>query len=231
MSRAGSLPIVVAVAALAFAACGGGGAKKVDPAADLALANAAVINSADLPGYASSPHTNADEPPSQIRSDFASCVHEPSTILDDIPGAQKVYSADFSKNPTFVSGSVSIAASTNDMDNAWASISKSGIESCFEEFFREAVKVGITESEGISFGPTAVDRFEPGVGARSVGYAVKITASGPGAADVFFSDFIFVQRDRAGIVLAFTNSGSPLDRSFENGLAQTVYDRIGDKAK
>jgi hypothetical protein len=229
-ARFSSIALVGAVVALAACGSSSGGDKQADPATDLATANAAVINTADLPGYASSPHSNSEDPPSALKSEFASCVKEPTTILDDPPGAQKANSADFTKEPTQISGTVVIAPTTNAIDDGWDSISKSGIEACFEQFFREAVKVGITQSQGIVFGPTAVERFDPGIGDRSVGYAVKITANGPGGAAAFFSDFFFVVHGRALTELGFTNTGAALDRDFETDLAQKVYDRIGDKA-
>jgi hypothetical protein len=224
--------IGLTVPLLVLSACGSSSksAKPADPATDLATANAAVVNTADLPGYASSPHSNSEDPPSALKSEFASCVKEPTTILDDPPGAQKANSADFTKEPTQISGTVVIAPTTGAIDSGWDSISKSGIESCFETFFREAVKIGLTESQGIVFGPTAVERFDPGIGNRSVGYAVKITANGPGGAAAFFSDFFFVVHDRALMELGFTNTGAALDRDFETGIAHKVYDRLGDKA-
>jgi hypothetical protein len=54
--------------------------------------------------------------------------------------------------------------------------------------------------------------------------------NGPGGAAAFFSDFFFVVRDRALMELGFTNTGAAPDRDFETGLAQSVYDRVGDKA-
>ena len=232
-ARTSSLALVVGMVALAACGSSGGGTKKVDAATDLATATAAVVNGADLPGYASSPHTNSDDPPSSITQDFATCVNLPTTIFDTTPGAQKVNSADFTQEQTQteISGDVVIYPAQSDADAAWTSISKSGIESCFQQLFEEAVKVGLTESEGITFGPTAVDRFDPGIGDRSIGYAVKITAAGPSSSGIFFSDFIFVARDRAAMELDFVQSGSALDRGFETSLAQKVYDRIGDKAK
>lgn len=232
MAPVGSSSIVAVVSVLALAACGGGGgAKKVDPAQDLATASAAVLSINDLPGYASSPHTASDETPSSIITDFDTCLKVSATILDQAPGEQRVFSPDFSKDQTAIAGNVEIDANTSDIDDGWDVLAKPGTEPCFEQFFREAVKVGITESQGIGFGPVAVDRFDPGIGDRSVGYNVKLTATGPGAAAVFFVDFIFVAHDRAAMELEFSSSGAPLDRGFETGLAQKVYDRVGDQAK
>ena len=57
MTSARRCSIVVLVALLALAACGSS-AKKVDPAADLAVAKSAVLTAADVPGYTGSPHTH-----------------------------------------------------------------------------------------------------------------------------------------------------------------------------
>jgi hypothetical protein len=47
---------------------------------------------------------------------------------------------------------------------------------------------------------------------------------------VFYVDFVFVARDRAGIELDAFNVGKPFDRATEITLARKMYDRISTKA-
>ena len=108
MTPARVCSMFVLVSMLSFAACGGSSAKKVDPAADLALAKRVVLTKADLPGYTGKPHTKSDDLSSTQKKDFATCVGLPTTIFDDTPGAQNVDSPDFSKGRASVSDSVEI---------------------------------------------------------------------------------------------------------------------------
>jgi hypothetical protein len=77
---------------------------------------------------------------------------------------------------------------------------------------------------------TSIEKFDVGVGSRSVGYAFTFTVTGPGGTVVIYLDLIFVARDRAGLDFEFTTVTPPV-RSFETTLVKKVYDRIGDKAK
>ena len=106
-----------------MAACGGS-AKKVDPAADLALAKSAVLTDADVPGYTGSPHTPSDDIPAAAKKEFATCMKAPTTIFDDAPGAQKADSPDFAKGQAQVSNSIEIDPKKSDVDKGWSQISK-----------------------------------------------------------------------------------------------------------
>jgi hypothetical protein len=223
--------LVVLVALVALAACGGS-AKKVDPAADLALAKSAVLTAADVPGYAGSPHTPSDDIPAAAKKEFAACMKAPTTIFDDAPGAQKADSPDFAKSQAQVSNSIEIDPKKSDVEKGWSQISKTEAAACLQKLFQSVITSGANNAQGVTFGPTSVARFDVGIGNRSVGYALKFSASGAGGKSaVFYADLVFLARDRAGLEFDFLDVDTPLNRSFETSLAQTVYDRVGTKAK
>jgi hypothetical protein len=219
---------IVLVPALMLGACGSS-TKKVDPAADLAVAKAAGLTAADLPGYKETPYKKSSDVPASVKKDFATCLHVKTTVLDDTPGAQKANSSDFDKGNATVSGSVEIDPKKSDIDTGWNALNKPGIERCLEQLFQAAVRLA-APSGGVTFGATSVTKFDVGVGKRSVGYSVKITASSQGVNVVFYADFVFVARDRAGIELDALNLSKPFSRAKEAALARAIYDRIGTKA-
>jgi hypothetical protein len=230
MSFARRCSIAVFVLPLAFAACGGS-SKKVDPAADLALAKASVLTSADVPGYKGVAHTKSADPPAAVKKDFAACMKVPTTIFDDKPGQQKADSQDFSKGQSQISDSIAIDPKKSQIDDGFKQMSQQGAEPCLAKLFQAVLAQSASDHPGVTFSPPTVERFDPGVGDRSVGYAVKVSVTGGGASLVSYTDLVFVPRDRAGMNFSFTNVGVPFDRSVETGLAQMVYDRVGDKAK
>ena len=215
---------------LSFAACGGSSAKKVDPAADLALAKRVVLTKADLPGYTGKPHTKSDDLSSTQKKDFATCVGLPTTIFDDTPGAQNVDSPDFSKGRASVSDSVEIDPKKRDIDDGWNQISRAGVAPCLQKLFEAALRAEPDFPKTVTL-DTSITRFDVGIGSRSVGYALTFTATGPGGTVVIYLDLIFLPRDRAGLDFEFSNVGAPPVRSFETALVQKVYDRIGNNAK
>jgi hypothetical protein len=206
----------------------GGSAKKVDPAADLALANAAGLTTADLRGYTSTPYQKSGDIPDPVKKNFATCLNVKATIFDDTPGAQKVHSPDFKKATTTVSGSVEIDPKRSDIDNAWNTFAKSGFERCMQQLF-DAVFTSAMPS-GATVGATTVTKFDVGVGSRSLGVEAKTSISYRGRSFVSYIDFLMVARDRAGIEVDTVQLNQPFDRATEIALAQTVYDRIGTKA-
>jgi hypothetical protein len=218
---------ILLVAALVLGACGGS-TKKVDPAADLALAKAAALTAADLPSYFAKPFQQSSDIPVSVKKNFAKCLNVAVTIFDDIPGAQKVHSPDFTKNSASVSSSVEIDPKTSDVDKGWNELTKPGIARCLERLFQAAVK--LSAPSGVTFGATTVTKFDVAVGSRSVGYAAKFSATSQRTAVVFYVDLVFVARDRAGIEVDASNVGQPFDRATEIALARTMYDRIGTKA-
>ena len=221
--------IALLVLPLALTACGGS-SKKVDPVADLAVAKGAVLTRADLPGYTGTPHSKSDDIPASVKKDFAACAKAPTTLFDDTPGAQKADSDDFAKGDASVSVSITLDPKKSDINDKWDQFSKPGVEPCLVKLFEAAIKQGSGDTPGVSYGPTTVDRFEPRIGDRSVGYAVAVPAKGPGASAVFYLDLVLVPRDRAGMTFSFSNVSAPFDRSTEISLMQKVYDRIGDNA-
>ncbi len=88
--------VILLMSALLSGGCGGA-TKKVDPAADLALAKTAVLTAADLPGYSEKPHQESSDIPDSVKNDFAKCLNVDATFFDDTPGAQKANSSDFEK--------------------------------------------------------------------------------------------------------------------------------------
>ncbi len=223
--------IVVLVSLLALAACGGS-AKKVDPAADLALAKSAVLTAADVPGYTGSPHTSSDDIPAAAKKDFATCMKVPTTIFDDTPGAQKADSPNFAKGEAQVSNSIEIDPNKSDIDKGWSQISKQEAADCLQKLFQSLIASGANAAQGVTFGPASVTRFDLGIGDRSVGYAVKLSVSATGGKSaVFYADLVFLPRDRAGLEFDFLDVGAPINRTFETSLVQAVYDRVGTKAK
>ena len=222
--------IVLFVSLFGLAACGSS-AKKVDPAADLAVAKRAVLTAADLPGYTSAPHTSNDDLPAANKKSFAACMGAPTTIFDDVPGAQKADSPDFSKAKTQVSNTVTLDPKKSDVDNGWNQVTSSKTAPCLQKLFDDLFRSDAANTPNVVFDPTKVARFEPGVGSRSVGYSLAFSASSSGRRISFFADIVFVGRDRAEMDLEFFNQDAAVDRSFETSLAQKSYDRIGRDAK
>jgi len=234
MTRSHKLSIVALVLALTLAACGGS-SKKADPAADLATAKAAVLTAADLPGYKGVPHTADSKIPAKLKSDFATCMGVSTTIFDDTPGAQKADSLDFSKGANDeqqVSDTVEIDPKKATIDEGWQQISKPEAAPCLGKLFDGVFKESAGATPGVVFAKAVVTPFDVGIGDRSVGFAVNLSATVPHAGEIKFSaDLIYVPRDRAGLEFDFFNTGTPTDHAFETGLVQKVYDRVGDNAK
>jgi hypothetical protein len=226
--RTGS--IVVLASLFAVAACGSS-AKKVDPAADLATAKRAVLTQADLPGYTSAPHTTDDDLPAANKKSFAACMGTSITIFDDSPGAQKANSPDFSKAEAQVSNTVSLVPKQSDVDDSWKQLTSTKTAPCLQKLFDALFRSGAADAPNVVFGPTKVTRFEPGVGSRSVGYAVAFSATSAGRKVSFFADVVFVGRDRAEMDMEFFNQDAAVDRALETSLVQKSYDRIGGDAK
>ena len=224
------LSLFVLVPLLGLAACGGS-TKKVDPAADLALAKRSVLIAADLPGYTGTAHSNSDDIPASVKKNFADCMKVPTTIFDDTPGAQKADSADFAKGEAQISDSIEIDPKQSDIDDGFKQISQAGTEPCLQKLFEAAISSGASGTPGVRFGNADVSRFDVGVGSKSVGYTLKISASAAGNTSVFYIDLVFLPRDRAGLEFDFFNLGTPTDRTLLKALVQKVYDRVGNGAK
>ena len=209
--------------------CGcGGSTKKVDPAADLALANAASLTAADLSGYTATPYKNSGDIPGPVKTNFAKCLNTKSTIFDDTPGAQKVHSPDFKQGSATVSGSIEIDPKRSDIDSGWNTLAKSGFERCMQQLF-DAIFTAAMPS-GATVGDTTVTKFDVGIGRRSLGVEAKTSISYRGRAFTSYIDFLMVARDRAGIEIDTDQLNQPFNRATEIALARTVYDRIGTKA-
>lgn len=225
--------VLIVVVLMALAGCGGT-SHKVDPAADLALAKRAVLTTADLPGYTAKPHTPDDDIPAGAKKEFASCMGTTTSIFDDTPGAQKADSPDFdgaSGSGLAVSNSIEMDPKKSDIDKGWDQISKPTVQSCLGKLFDAAFKQGSLTEPGVKVGTFKVERYDVGVGDRSVGYEAVVPVSGQGRTAVVYLDLVFVPRDRAGIDFTFTNVGKAFDRTLEKTLAQKVYDRVGNDAK
>lgn len=227
-ARTGS--ILLLVSSLALAACGSG-AKKVDPAADLALAKRAVLLKADLPGYTSQPHTADDDLPPALKKGFDTCLKVTTSIFDDAPGMQQASSEDFSKGEGQISETTRLYPKQHDIDEKFKQVSDEGTGACLQKLFEEAAKSGATSADKVTFSNETVTQFDPGVGDHSVGYAVKLGLTINGQSAVLYADIVFLQRDRAGFDFEFIDVGGATDRAFETSLVQKVYDRIGSDAK
>ena len=220
---------ILVVSVLVLAACGGT-KFKADPAADLALAKASVLTSADLPGYTSTPYTDSDDIPANVKSAFATCMQAPSTIFDDTPGEQRFNSPNFDKGQSEVQNTVNVEPTQSVADTDWNELAKSQTAQCLQQLFEAALKSGGSGSAGATYSGTTVTRFDVGIGNRSVGFTVSINISANGNSAPFYADVIFVLRDRAELNFFYSGLGTPPDRSFETGLVQKVYDRVGGKA-
>lgn len=233
MTSVRTLSTLTVAAVIALAGCGGK-SSKADPAADLALAKRAVLTVADLPGYTGKPHTPDDDIPAAAKKEFASCMGTTTSIFDDTPGAQKADSPDFDGESGIglaVSNSIEIDPKKSDIDKGWDELSKSSAQSCLGKLFDAAFKQGSLTDPGVTVGTFKVDRFDVGVGDRSVGYEAVVPVSGQGRTAVVYLDLVFVPRDRAGMDFTFTSVGKAFDRALEKTLAQKVYDRVGNDAK
>jgi hypothetical protein len=219
---------ILLAAGLLASACGSG-SKKVDPAADLALVKGAVLTGADLPGYSGTAHTSADDVPAAIKKSFATCMKVPATIFDDSPGSQKADSQDFSKGEAGVSSEIKIYPTKSDVDDRWRQASNSITGPCLARLFENGAKLGTTAGNAVKFVSSSGTQFKVGVGARSVGYSLKLTLTSGTQTTVLYADILFVQRDRAALALEAVDVGATPNRAFEIALGQTVYDRLGTK--
>ncbi|HEY3831117.1 MAG TPA: hypothetical protein VGO03_02380 [Acidimicrobiia bacterium] len=227
MKRVWRTCAIAGAAALVMAACGGSSAK-ADPAKDLATAKAATLTATDLPGYTATPDTSSsDDTPAALKTQFANCSHEPKSFFADTPGEQKGHSPDFKKGNTTVSAEVDVEPTRSDVDTEWKEISKSGIETCLGQLFTAVFK---SSASGVTVGKATATRFTVGVGSRSVGYAMKITAAEGGQSIDAYIDLLVAARDRAGVELDAVSVGQPFDRATEKKLVQTMYNRVGSKA-
>jgi hypothetical protein len=228
VARTGS--ILLLVSSLALAACGSS-AKKVDPAADLALAKRAVLLKADLPGYTSAPHSAGDDLPPSLKKSFDSCLKVTTSIFDDAPGMQQASSDDFTKRESQISGTTRLYPKKHDIDENFKHVADESTGACLQKLFEEAAKSGATSADKVAFANETVTRFDPGVGKHSVGYAVKLGLTINGQSAVLYADIVFLQRDRAGVDFEFIDVGQATDRALETAAVQKVYDRIGSDAK
>ena len=213
--------------ALGLAACGSS-AKKVDPVTDLALANRAILTTADLPGYAATPYQPSGDIPASAKQSFATCLNVKTSIFDDTVGAQKVHSDDFKQATTTVSASVEIDPTRSDVTTGWNTFTKSGFDGCMQHLFDTIFR--LTLPSGATVGTTTVGKFDPAIGNRSDGFEAKTTITYQGRALVSYIDLLLVARDRAGIELDTVRIDQPFDRATEIALARTMYDRVGTKA-
>jgi hypothetical protein len=208
-------------------ACGGD-SKKVDPAADLATAKAAVLTAADLPGYAATPSTSSDDMPKSAKQEFAKCLHVKTSFFDTTPGAQNADSPDFDKDQSTVSASVELDPSRADITQGWNDLNKSEFARCFGQLFDSALRTSAPPRA--TFGTADVTRFSPQIGNHAIGYQVTIPVTTSGRDLTFYFDFLGVTRDRAGITLTALNVDQPFDRATEIALARKMYDRVGNRA-
>jgi hypothetical protein len=214
-------------ALVVLAGCGGS-TKKANPAADLALAQAASLTSADMSGYTATPYQNSGDIPAPVKKNFAKCLNTTTTIFDDTPGAQKVHSPDFKHGTATVSGTVEIDPKRSDVDAGWNTLTKSGFERCMQQLFDALFQSALPP--GGKVGNTTVTKFDVGVGSRSLGVEAKTSLSYRGRSFLSYIDFLMVARDRAGIEVDTVQLNQPFNRATEVALARTVYDRIGTKA-
>jgi hypothetical protein len=206
----------------------GGGTKKVDPVADLGVANASVLTTADLSGYAATPYQKSGDIPAAVKQDFATCLNAKVTIFDDTPGAQKAHSSDFKQGSTTVSSSVEIDPKRSDVDNGWNTIANPAFDRCAQQLFTAIFK--LTLPSGATVGATTVTKFDPAIGNRSTGVEAKTSLSYRGRSFVSYIDFLLIARDRAAIEVDTVQLGEPFNRTTEIALARTMYDRVGTKA-
>jgi hypothetical protein len=226
-ARTGS--IVLLASLFAVSACGSS-AKKVDPAADLALAKRAVPTQADVPGYTSAPHTPADDLPATLRKSFDGCLKVSASLFDDTPGAQKASSDDYSKGQAQISANAKVYPKKSDLDADFTALANAGTGACLQKLFEAAAQSGQANGQNLTIGKESVNQFDPGIGGHSVGYALQLTLTLGKQSAVFFADVIFLQRDRAGLDFEFVDIGTAPDRALATSLVQKSYDRIGKDA-
>jgi len=219
---------VVVVAAMLVSACGSD-AQKVDPAADLAAAKAALLTSADLPGYAAKPHRSSDDAPKVAQREFAQCLRVPNTMFDEMPGGQSADSPDFEKGDAEVQSSVSIAPTLAELDQKWGVVTKRGVEECLGNFIDAALATQMAPA-GVTVGRAKVTRFDPRIGSDSVGYRALVAGTERGLTLHAYVDFVLVRRDRAVISLEAFREFEPFDRATEIALGRKMYDRVDSHA-
>jgi len=219
-----AVAIVAVVAGLGVAGCSGSSAKKVDPAADVALIKRANLIAADLPGYSGSKYEPTDDLPAAIKKGFADCMKLPATIFDDSSGSQRVDSDHFSKGEASVSSELRIYGLTRDVDSQWQPLAQPATGPCLARLFENGAKLGA--DPGVTFGASQGTQFKVGVGSRSVGYSVKLTLTQDKQTALLYADVLFAQRDRTVFSIESVNVGASSDRAFEIALTQKVYDRL-----
>jgi hypothetical protein len=244
MSRTRVLPVVLLVLAFAAAACSSGSASgsgsgsnqssgsspSPHAAADLAVAQQAVLRSSDLTGYKATPHSHVADIPEALKRKFAQCMGSATTIFDTVPGAQSADSPDFSKglqNQQQVTSSVEIDPSRADINTGWNEFAGKKSAPCLRQFDQALIPAALAKQ--LHMGPVQVTPFEVGVGDRSVGYAMSRSAMGPAQIIEIDVDIVYVVRDRTGMEFHFFNYGPNPDRDAEKKLVQKVYNRVGNK--
>jgi hypothetical protein len=234
--RVQSVSATVLGLVLIGAACGGGGTK-VNSAADLALAQGAVLTQSDVPaGFTGTPHTDSGDPPEQTKRDFANCLHTDFTFFDETKGAQKANGPDFKNSDTDaeIDNSIEIDPSKSTVDKGYKLFQNSSMEECLGKLFDTVIKQaqqGDTSGSTATFGASTVGRFAvDGIGDRGLGFRIVTpVTTGEGSTNAYI-DFLLAQRGRAIIQLSSQTFDTEPDRNQELQLMKLMSDRLGQKA-
>lgn len=219
MTRA--LRFALVAAALALGGCGGGGgggeAQTVIDEADQALAEAVVLQLGDFPaGWEGAPHEEGGG------ADVDQCVE---LDLSDLTVTGDASSDDFSSETTFVISSASVFQTAEQAGQAFDRYAREELARCIGDALAASAEAG-SDGAGVEVGEATVSALPfPALGDRSSGYRARLTLTVEGEQAPLFVDFVFVERERVLVTIAFASLLQPPSKALREDLAAKVAAR------
>lgn len=235
--------LVLTLAALLAASCGGGSSAVTAPntpkqiAADKATIKQALLTADDLPlGYTGVPHVNSEDsaPPQAVQDAFVKCSGFPKRLVDpnknDQPNAD---APDFSKGKigqgraTEVDSSIELDRSSKDISEPMTQLSDPKAAKCFEPLFKSTFQQGLGSDKSVSFGNVSVVALKVGsVGDQAAAFQGRVTVSGNGVTLPIEFNLYFVRSGRAVVELTAIGYSTSFDTTLAEKLVKTMVDRI-----
>jgi hypothetical protein len=216
-------PVLVALATaaivLAASACGGGddreslNAQTQITADDQRDAEQIVLQLGDFPSGWRAEADGDDE-------DDADCLDVDFSDLTITGEAE---------SKTFVKGNAPIASSkaavyqdTEQAGEAFERIATDELAECFSDYMKKQSDDDVTVGD-VSFGELTF----PKMGDRSAAYQIAIELRASGITPTAYVDLVFIQHERALVLLAFVDIFTAFDQAQKEALAGTVAKRMG----
>jgi hypothetical protein len=197
-----------------------------DAEADRATAEAAVLQSSDLPDYTASPESGR-EASDAAKQDFADCLGVENSFFDDTPGAQKVEGDNFERNGVQITSTASVHPTQATIDERFAQFSQPNVDECLADFFASEMKARLGGNVSVDVTPQT---FDVGIGEQSLGVGLEITVTSDNQETTLYGEYLLASRDRAGLTVTVFSEAGAVDREMAIELLQTMYDRVGDRA-